>query len=35
MQGMSGADFDKMYVNESGVKGHEKLDAVMNKECFG
>ncbi len=31
MQGMSGADFDKMYVQESGVKGHEKLDAVMSK----
>ena len=31
MQGMSGADFDKMYVSESGVKGHEKLDTVMSK----
>ncbi len=31
MQGKSGADFDKMYVSESGVKGHEKLDAVMSK----
>lgn len=30
MQGMSGADFDKMYVQESGVKGHEKLDQVMS-----
>ncbi len=31
MQGMSGAGFDKMYVSESGVKGHEKLDTVMSK----
>ncbi|MFD2569161.1 DUF4142 domain-containing protein [Spirosoma soli] len=31
MQGLSGADFDKMYVQESGVKGHEKLDAVMSQ----
>lgn len=31
LQGKSGADFDKMYVSESGVKGHEKLDAVMSK----
>ncbi|GAB3493643.1 hypothetical protein GCM10027341_09170 [Spirosoma knui] len=31
MQGMSGADFDKMYVQESGVRGHEKLDAVMSQ----
>lgn len=31
MQGMTGANFDKMYVSESGVKGHEKLDAVMSK----
>lgn len=23
--------FDRMYVSESGVKGHEKLDAVMSK----
>ncbi|WP_229320885.1 DUF4142 domain-containing protein [Larkinella knui] len=30
MQGMSGTEFDKMYVSESGVKGHEKLDAVMS-----
>lgn len=31
LQGMSGASFDKMYVEESGVKGHEKLDKVMSK----
>ncbi len=31
MQGMSGTGFDRMYVTESGVKGHEKLDAVMSK----
>ena len=30
LQGMSGKDFDKMYVSESGVKGHEKLDKVMS-----
>ncbi len=31
MQAMSGMSFDRAYVAESGVKGHEKLDAVMNK----
>jgi len=31
MQGMSGADFDKMYVRETGVKGHEKLNKVMTE----
>ncbi|QJW89252.1 DUF4142 domain-containing protein [Spirosoma taeanense] len=31
MQGMSGAEFDRTYVSESGVKGHEKLDMVMSK----
>ena len=31
MQGMSGMSFDRTYVSESGVKGHEKLDAVMTK----
>ncbi|UFH56283.1 DUF4142 domain-containing protein [Spirosoma sp. KNUC1025] len=30
LQGMSGAALDKMYVSESGVKGHEKLDRVMS-----
>lgn len=31
MQNMTaGADFDRNYVKESGVKGHEKLDKVMN-----
>lgn len=30
LQGMSGADFDKMYMGESGVKGHQKLDKVMS-----
>lgn len=29
MQAMSGADFDRMYVQESGVNGHMKLDDVM------
>lgn len=31
MQSASGADFDRQYVRESGVKGHEKLDKVMSK----
>lgn len=31
LQGMSGAELDRMYVMESGVKGHEKLDKVMSK----
>ncbi|AUD06613.1 DUF4142 domain-containing protein [Spirosoma pollinicola] len=29
LQAISGKAFDKMYVLESGVKGHEKLDKVM------
>ena len=31
MNGMSGSQLDAFYVKESGVKGHEKLDKVMNK----
>lgn len=31
MQGMSGAAFDRHYVMEHGIKGHEKLDGVMTK----
>ena len=31
MQAMSGMSLDRTYVAESGVKGHEKLDAVMTK----
>jgi putative membrane protein len=31
MQGLSGADFDRMYVQESGVNGHKKLDDVMSR----
>lgn len=31
MQNRSGADFDRYYVRESGVKGHEKLDKTMSK----
>lgn len=27
----AGTDFDKMYVRDSGVKGHEKLDKTMSK----
>ena len=30
LQGMSDVALDKMYVSESGVKGHEKLDKVMS-----
>lgn len=31
MQGMSGASLDKTYMDEIGVKGHQKLDKVMSK----
>lgn len=31
MQGMTGMSFDRRYVTESGVKNHEKLDAVMSR----
>ncbi|MBC3786636.1 DUF4142 domain-containing protein [Spirosoma utsteinense] len=31
LQAVSGMAFDRMYVTESGVKGHEKLDSVMSK----
>jgi putative membrane protein len=31
LQAASGMAFDRMYVTESGVKGHEKLDTVMGK----
>jgi putative membrane protein len=31
MQGMSGADFDRAYIRESGVKGHQLLDKTMSK----
>ncbi|GAB3222167.1 DUF4142 domain-containing protein [Spirosoma arcticum] len=31
MQSVTGMSFDRMYIAESGVKGHEKLDAVMSK----
>lgn len=30
LQNASGASLDKMYMDESGVKGHEKLDKVMS-----
>lgn len=30
MKGVSGADFDRLYVEQSGVKGHEQLDKVMS-----
>ncbi|GAB2563815.1 DUF4142 domain-containing protein [Spirosoma aerophilum] len=30
LQGMSGQELDRMYVSESGVKGHQKLDGVMS-----
>ncbi|MGA0558113.1 DUF4142 domain-containing protein [Larkinella sp. VNQ87] len=31
LQGLSGEEFDRMYVMESGVNGHQKLDEVMSK----
>lgn len=31
MQGMSGGELDKHYMQEHAVKGHEKLDATMTK----
>lgn len=31
LSGMSGAEFDKAYMKESGVKGHEMLDKVMDR----
>ena len=31
LRGASGQAFDRMFVDETGVKGHEKLDAVMTK----
>ncbi|WP_041616360.1 DUF4142 domain-containing protein [Spirosoma linguale] len=30
LQSTSGMAFDRLYLTESGVKGHEKLDAVMS-----
>lgn len=30
MQGLSGTAFDKVYVSESGVNGHQKLDKVLS-----
>ncbi len=31
LQGLSGMEFDRQYVRESGVNGHQKLDKVMSK----
>lgn len=31
MGAMSGADFDRAYIRESGVKGHQTLDKTMSK----
>ena len=31
MESMSGAELDRHYIKEHGVKGHEKLDKVMSK----
>lgn len=30
LQSVSGMSFDRLYLTESGVKGHEKLDTVMS-----
>ena len=35
MKAMSGADLDRFYVQESGVKGHEQLDQVMSSVKSG
>jgi putative membrane protein len=35
MKDMSGAELDRFYVQESGVKGHEQLDQVMSKVKSG
>jgi putative membrane protein len=35
MKAMSGAELDRFYVQESGVKGHEKLDKVMGSVKSG
>jgi|GEM_PF-1314024 len=35
MKDMSGAELDRFYVQESGVKGHEQLDKVMSKVKSG
>lgn len=31
LQSLSGAEFDRAYIQTSGVAGHEKLDAVMSQ----
>jgi putative membrane protein len=31
LEGLSGAEFDKAYLKESGVKGHQLLNATMSK----
>lgn len=31
LQAMSGTDFDRAYLKQSGVEGHEKLNATMDK----
>lgn len=35
MKDMSGAELDRFYVQESGVKGHEQLDKVMSSVKSG
>jgi putative membrane protein len=35
MKAMSGAELDRFYVQESGVKGHEQLDKVMGSVKSG
>lgn len=35
MRGMSGADFDRMYIKEAGVKDHSKMEKLFMKESTG
>ena len=31
LKNLSGAEFDRTYIEQSGINGHEKLDAVMSR----
>lgn len=35
MRGMSGAEFDRMYIKESGVNDHAKMEKLFQKESTG